>query len=511
MRRPGVHRAGRAVARFSGPAQHAGSGRPVDCMARWRQIEPGAKTTMNPVQGWAGLFATGLLCACASAPTDRPSPMATSLPPAWHAVLPVAAAADSPQTGWVAFGDPVLLALIEAARAASPSLAVAQARIERARAALAGAQAAQAPRLDATAQASRTRQAPRQAAAASGFVGVQAGWELDLFGAVRAGRRAAESRLEGAQAGWHEARSAVEAETAGAYVALRACEAQAQQAREDARSRAQTADLMVQSERAGFTAPADAALARAGAAQARTAASQQVLQCEVLVKGLVEMTAQPEDSLRRQLAAGSAHVPKAPGAVVRVLPAVLLTQRPDIADALQAVQAAAADIDLAMARQRPQVSLTGSVGLGSLRSAGATVQGNTWSLGPLVVSFPLFDAGARRAATAAARAGYDEAVALAQAQLRRAVREVETSLAVLQSSTEREADALAAAQDFETTLRATQARQQGGLASLFDLEAARRSALAAQSALIELRRERAQAWINLYRALGGGWQLAAST
>jgi hypothetical protein len=198
MRRPGVHRAGRAVARFSGPARHAGSGRPVDCMARWRQIEPGAKTTMNPVQGWAGLFATGLLCACASAPTDRPSPMATSLPPAWHAVLPVAAAADSPQTGWVAFGDPVLLALIEAARAASPSLAVAQARIERARAALAGAQAAQAPRLDATAQASRARQVPRQAAAASGFVGVQAGWELDLFGAVRAGRVAPGRR----PAGW---------------------------------------------------------------------------------------------------------------------------------------------------------------------------------------------------------------------------------------------------------------------------------------------------------------------
>ncbi len=128
-----------------------------------------------------------------------------------------------------------------------------------------------------------------------------------------------------------------------------------------------------------------------------------------------------------------------------------------------------------------------------------------------MVSFPLFDAGARRAATAAAQAGYDEAVALAQAQLRRAVREVEASLVALQSSAEREADALAAARDFETTLRATQARQQGGLASLFDLEAARRSALAAQSALIELQRERSQAWINLYRALGGGWQSAAAS
>jgi multidrug efflux system outer membrane protein len=100
------------------------------------------------------------------------------------------------------------------------------------------------------------------------------------------------------------------------------------------------------------------------------------------------------------------------------------------------------------ARQLPQISLTGSVGLGAVRSAGRHVHGNTWSLGPLSVSFPLFDAGARRAATAAAQAGYDEAVALAQAQLRRAVREVEASLAALQSSAEREADALAAARDF---------------------------------------------------------------
>ena len=59
--------------------------------------------------------------------------------------------------------------------------------------------------------------------------------------------------------------------------------------------------------------------------------------------------------------------------------------------------------------------------------------------------------------------------------------------------------------DFESALRATQARQQGGLASLLDLEAARRNAVAAQSALIELQRERATAWIGLVRALGGGW------
>jgi outer membrane protein TolC len=78
----------------------------------------------------------------------------------------------------------------------------------------------------------------------------------------------------------------------------------------------------------------------------------------------------------------------------------------------------------------------------------------------------------------------------------------------MQSSRQREADALSAAQDFEISLRATAARQQGGLASLFELEISRRSAVTAQSALIDLQRERAAAWISLVRALGGGWDAA---
>ncbi len=464
---------------------------------------------MNSAHRWTGPVVAVLLVGCAMPVPDRQAAVPATLPSSWQIALPVPANTTTADVGWAVFGDPLLVSLIEAARAASPSLAVAQARIERARATLAGADAARWPRLDGQAQAARARQQPGQAVAASSWVGVQAGWELDLFGADRAGRLAAQARLQGAQAGWHDARAAVEAETAGAYIALRGCEAQAQQLHEDTRSREQTAGLTAHSQRAGFAAPADAALARAGAAQARNVAAQQALLCETLLKGLVEMTAVPEPDLTRQLAAATGRVPQAPGARIDVLPAALLTQRPDIVDALQAVQAAAAESDQARLRELPQVSLSGSVGLGTLRSAGATLHGSTWSLGPLVVTFPLFDAGARRAATAAARAGYDEAVALAQAQLRLAVREVEVGLAALRSSAEREADALIAAKDFELTLRATQARQQGGLASLFDLEAARRNALAAHGALIELQRERAQAWINLYRALGGGWQPAA--
>jgi outer membrane protein, multidrug efflux system len=130
-------------------------------------------------------------------------------------------------------------------------------------------------------------------------------------------------------------------------------------------------------------------------------------------------------------------------------------------------------------------------------------------VGPLVVSFPLFDGGARAAATQAARADYDNAVAQYQALARRAVREVETALVTLDITAQREVEALSAARGFEASLVAAQARQRGGLASVLDLELSRRIALQAQSALIDLQRERTVAWIALYRALGGGWDPAS--
>jgi outer membrane protein TolC len=122
------------------------------------------------------------------------------------------------------------------------------------------------------------------------------------------------------------------------------------------------------------------------------------------------------------------------------------------------------------------------------------------------VTLPLFDGGRRAAGEAAARAAYDDAVVQLRGALRGAVREVEDALVALQSTAAREADVGIATEGFAASLAAAEARWRGGVGSLFELEDARRSALAAQSALVELRRERATAWINLYRALGGGFE-----
>lgn len=459
---------------------------------------------MTPFRRLCTILTAALAAGCVSAPaTVVPVPAAVAS--AWQAPLPHGGSSSELPRWWSQFNDPTLPALIAAAQDASPTLASARARIERARASRVAAGAALLPHVDAVANASSGRSLPGSATLSSASLGAQAGWELDLFGGVAAGRDAAQARLAGAQAGWHDARVSVAAEVASSYLALRACEAQAAQSRLDSNSRDETGRLTDLSARAGFTAPADAALARAGAAQARSLWTAQRALCDALVKGLVEATDLPEATLRQRLDAGTALLPQPAPIAVSTLPAALLSQRPDLAQAARAVEAAAGDRAQSLAGERPRVSLSGSFAAMTVRSGGINSQGTTWALGPLVLSLPLFDGGARRAATAAAKASYDEAVALYQGQVRRAVREVETALVALDASVKRQADAESAARDFEASLVATQARQKSGLASLLDLEAARRNAVQAQSALIDLQRERAAAWIALYRALGGGW------
>lgn len=467
-------------------------------------------------RAWAPtLAAAWLLAGCATAPPSA-SPAPVVSPAAWQAPLPHGGASTALARWWMQFNDPVLTDLQQAAQQASPSLSAAQARIQRARATLTGAEGGNLPRLDAVGSASVGRQMPGQPSSRSASLGLQASWEQDILGAIGLDRNhdedAAQARLEAAQAGWHDARVSVAAEVASSYTALRACEAQLVQSRLDVASRSETARLTEQSAQAGFSAPADAALVRAGVAQTRSQMLVTQTQCETLVKSLVEVTDLPEVDLRRRLAPRSAQLPTTPSLAVSALPATLLAQRPDLAEAARNVVAAAGDQSLSQARERPQVSLSGS--WGGIRLSGGDSprsQGAIWSVGPLAVSFPLFDSGARAANTQAARADYENAVAQYQALARRAVREVEVALVTLDTTAQREVDALAAARGFEASLVATQARQRVGLANVLDLETSRRIALQAQSALIELQRERTVAWISLYRALGGGWDPASLT
>lgn len=456
----------------------------------------------------SALAAALLLGACASSPLPGPAAMLPvphpAAPAAWQAPLPT----EAPAGTTPALDDPALPALVQAAVGASASLSQAQTRVAQARAARVAAAAALQLQVSAGASASRARSDPATPPASMLSGTLEASWELDLFGAAAASRTAAQARLVSATVSLQAARLVLGAETAVSLVELRACEAQTTLAAGDAASRAETARLTELAERAGFRAPADAALARASAAQGRNAEAERRAQCALLLKSLVELTALDEAALRALLAPATGRLPGGSAVPVTSLPAALLQQRPDVVAASQAVVAAAADTRRADADRFPQLRLAGSIGGVRMAGGGDTRSGATWSLGPLSVSLPVFDGGRREADLAAARASYDDAVVQLQASLRGAVREVEQALVRLDSTARRRDDARIAAEGFDAASRAAEARWRGGLGSLFELEDARRSALAARAALIELERERLAAWIALHRALGGGWSAA---
>ena len=455
------------------------------------------------------LAATVIAFGLAGCATGGGTPVEPIVASSWQAPLPHDGDVAELRRWWTQFDDPLLARLVDAAQVASPTIASAAARIEDARARRAAAGAALLPSLDATANAVRGRQDVTLPAGTSKGIGLQASWEIDVFGRNRAARDAAEARVEGAGASWHDARVVVAAETASQYLALRACESLLAQVRLDAESRAETARLTELSMQSGFESRSNAALTRASAAQGSVLARQQGEQCEQTVKALVALTGVAEPDLRAQLAATATRLPQPAAIAVPAVPAAALAQRPDVFTRARDVVAASADIGAAEADRWPRITLAGSIGAARFESGLGSFSGTTWSIGPVGVSLPVFDAGARRANVDAARARYDEATSAYAATLRNAIRDVENALIALQGTADRNADAQTAADNFEISYRATEARYRSGFGTLFELEDARRSALGAQIILINLRRERVAAWIALYRALGGGWSAPA--
>lgn len=234
---------------------------------------------MKPVHLIACALVPLLLPACAlQAP---PASVAANTPLQWFAPQPAQQqpVAGLPHNGtltdltrwWEQQGDPLLVELIAAAQAVSPTVASARARVEQARATRVAAGAALLPALDASASVTRGRSLQGGAPGAvpistSSQAGLQASWEIDLFGGRLAGRDAASERLAGAQAQWHDARVSVAAEVASQYHSLRTCRQLEGVTASDARSRGETARLSGLSTGAGFTAPATDALARHPAA-----------------------------------------------------------------------------------------------------------------------------------------------------------------------------------------------------------------------------------------------------
>jgi len=454
--------------------------------------------------------------------TRPPASVQAPFPAQWHAPLPHGGSLAALAEWWRQLDDPLLVELIAAAETASPTLASAAARVAEARSTRVQAGAALLPSLDGTASASRgvsgssfgsggssSSSSASTAPVTTLQAGLQSKWEIDLFGRLRADRDAAQQKLDSATAKWHDARVAVAAETANAYFAERACQQQLNVSESDAKSRSETARLTDLSARAGFTAPADAALARASASDASGRLTQQRALCAVQRKALVALSGLDEPTLAQKLAASPTQRALPVVGAIASVPAQALSQRPDVYAAELGVAAASAEVGSAEAERYPKLTLSGSIGRMQIRTSGFRESLDTWTVGPLSLTVPLLDGGARAANTEAAKARYAEAVSLYRANVRQAVREVEEALVNLDATTARSTDADSAVKNYQASFDATQARYSSGLASLFELEDSRRTLFAAQTARVSLQRESTEAWVSLYRSMGGGWSRPA--
>ncbi|TFY97880.1 efflux transporter outer membrane subunit [Ramlibacter rhizophilus] len=447
------------------------------------------------------------LAACAV--PRAPAPPEIVAPTQWYAPMPHGGRLADLVRWWRELDDAVLADLIDQAQTGSPTIAAAQARIAQARAARAASRAALLPSVDGAASLTRGNAQAPLPLATTAQVGAEAGWEIDLFGGRQYAIDAAQARLRSAEAGWHDARITVAAETAASYFRLRACQRLLEVSQGDAGSRAETARLAQLSADAGFTPPANAALARAAAADSAARLIQQRAQCEIELKTLVALTGLAEPALAARLAQTRTAIP---GTLfgVAALPARVLAQRPDVFQAEQAIAAASAEVGAARADRYPRLSLSGSIRAGLVRTGGDTVEAQTWAIGPLAVSVPLFDGGRREANVDAAIGRYQEAVALYRGRVRSAVSEVEQALVAIDAALRRGDSVRTAARNFQAYFDSVEARYRSGLASLVELEDARRDLFAAQTAVVGLERDLQSAWVSLYRAAGGGWERDAS-
>ena len=460
----------------------------------------GSVTLLLPCLLLASLALGG--CAVAVPDPTPPAPVAV----AWQAPLPHDGSPARLAEWWQRFDDPTLAALVDLAQRNNPGMGAALARIGQARATARVAGATRLPSVDANGRLTRSASPePPSVAFTVAGVSLDALWELDLFGANRRTREAARARLDARLADWHGARVSLAAEVAATYANLRLCEALLDVYRQDLASQRTVQDLTNRKVRSGFSAPADAALINAGAAEASNRARAQRGQCDLLVKSLVTLTAQPEPVLREQLSARRGQLPQPAALAVAAVPAEVLSQRPDLAALERELVAASHEVGVAEADRYPSVRLTGSIGYAAFRALGATGTGATWSFGP-ALSLPIFDGGRRAAVAEGSMARFEELAANYRERASLAVQEVEEALVRLASASDRLADAESAAASFQTYLKAARTRFETGAGSAFEQEDARRSALNAAAALLQVRSERIAAGISLYKALGGGWE-----
>jgi multidrug efflux system outer membrane protein len=473
----------------------------------------------------ATLLGAALLAGCTTVGPNYRQPQ-TSVPTEYAEANGAAGPSDVElATWWRAFGDPELETLVNRALAQNLDVETAAARIREARANEIVAGASALPEVNA--QASVTRQrisehaipvppgAGNGGASQGAFglpgtefttwrAGLDASWEIDLFGRNRREREAAGARTGAAIWSRRDIQVSAAGEVAAAYLALRTLQARIGNAEAEVARQQRSEQLVAARAHGGLVSGQELQQQRSDRSAAAASIPSLKAQAEAQIHALGVLTGDPPQTLIAELSRPGA-MPPAPPAVPPGLPSELLRRRPDIRAAERDLAVTTADIGVATADLYPRISLTAAPALVSTALTSLLEWGSrSFSLGA-AVDWPLFNGGRTRGRIAAANARQDQALIAYRKTILVGLQDVEDSLSAYDGDQRRLVDLEQARSPPPRAEDIARTRYRGGLVTLSEVLSAEGRRLSLEGQIIETRGALARDSVALFKALGGGW------
>lgn len=408
---------------------------------------------------------------------------------------------------WQVFQDPQLQELIRTALKQNYDLQIATERINQARAQVQVTRSSLFPQVQTTANFSGGREGNFQTKSNFLNLTADAAFQLDFFGKLRRATEAARAELLRTEDARQTVILTLVSDVASDYFALLDLDLQLQITHETVKTQEASVKLTTFRVEHGVATKLDVLQAQ----QVLDTANAQIPELELQI-------AQEENAISILLGNYPQSVSRGrplieqplPPDVPPGLPSALLERRPDIREAEQILAAANAEIGVAKAEFFPQISLTGSgggaFGRSSLFSSLMSSQLGIWSYGANV-SQPIFTGGALKGNLKSAESQYKQALLAYRQTIQRAFGDVSDALIGYQKLHQvrlRQQDSVA---DLQESVRLSNLRYTGGTTTYLEVLDGQRSLFSAEITLAQARGDEYQSLVQLYRSLGGGWQL----
>jgi NodT family efflux transporter outer membrane factor (OMF) lipoprotein len=464
------------------------------------------------------------ICGCAVGPNYvRPtSPVSPIFKEAagWSPAAP----ADTLDRGdwWTLFNDPTLNALAAKVEVSNQNIVAAEAAYREARAVVSEQRAALFPTVDLTGSSTQSGggSGTRGSVVSGGStvvtgvgggganrtteyrVSMGASWEPDIWGRIRRTIESAAAQADASAADLAAAKLSAQGELATDYIGLRGADAQIAVDRTTVEAYQRSLTIAQNRYKAGVAPKSDVL-------QAQT----QLFNAQADLAGLDQQRANFEHAIAVLIgeAPGNFSLAPAPwtGTVPNLppgVPSTLLQRRPDIAAAERRVHSANAQIGVQTAAYFPALTLTGSYGFASAELGSLFSSPNAlWSYGASIAE-TIFDAGARHARVAEARATHDQAVAQYREVALQALQNVEDNLAatrVLARQSDLRREASTAADEAEQIVNN---QYKAGTVDFTAVVTAQTAAAQARNAVVQIAAQRQTTAVALIQSLGGGWK-----